>query len=201
MSPASVPPLAGGGRKVSARTPDGSGTAPMRMSPNRGSSCWFAGGADRLSAVGNQGQIDVGDTLPERRGLLDLVLPGRRRVVRVQRLEERARDAADAGAVGHETVGDPAVVGPLIAKVRVEQEPGFQPFNKRTDGTAPRLRRCRSIEFQLKLGHGFTPLSGEEDWRGDWSWRVFTWRKGGFILAVIVELRASGLVTPTCSPT
>ena len=78
MSPAMVPPLVGGGRKVSARTPEASGTAPMRMSPKRGSSCWSPLVPSGLAVVGDQGEVEVGVGLPEGGGLLDLALPGRR---------------------------------------------------------------------------------------------------------------------------
>src|SRR5487761_2419715 len=41
MSPASVPPLNGGGRDVTATVPGSCGAMPMRMSPTLGSSCWL----------------------------------------------------------------------------------------------------------------------------------------------------------------
>src|SRR6266446_5671596 len=41
MSPASEPPLYGGGRKANARAEPDCGIIAIRMSPNRGSSCWL----------------------------------------------------------------------------------------------------------------------------------------------------------------
>src|SRR5262249_14157375 len=122
ISPATVPPLDGGGRKVSARTPAGSGIAPMRVSPEPGVALLGAVGAQRVARVGDQGEVEVGVGLPGGGGLLDLILPGGGGGEGVHGLEQGAGRAADAGAVGHEAVGDPAGVGPL-ADGRVEQHP------------------------------------------------------------------------------
>ncbi len=53
MSPASVPPLAGGGRKVTARVPDDSGIGADADVAKPRVVLLVAGRADRLTAVGN----------------------------------------------------------------------------------------------------------------------------------------------------
>src|SRR4029077_10494155 len=97
-----------------------------------------AGGADRLSAVGNARQVGIAGVFPERGGLFDLLLPGRRSIVRVERLEQGAWNPADRGSVGHEAISDPAAIGPFVAERRVEQDSVFQRLRPRTEGTVPR---------------------------------------------------------------
>ena len=119
----------------------------MRMSPNRGSSCWLpevptgcppSETSARLTLV-TFSQSDAACSI-----CCSQVAVG---VLRVQSLEQRARNSADPGAVGHEAVGDPAVVRPLIAQGRVEQKPFFQSFQVGSDSAVTRgLKTTRSIE-------------------------------------------------------
>src|SRR5262249_58073795 len=98
------------------------------------------------AVVGDLGQVEVGGGLPERGGLLELALPGGGGELGIEGLEQGAGGAADAGAVGHEAVGDPAAVGPLAAERRIEQESAFQPLHGGAGGTVRGDPRGRSTD-------------------------------------------------------
>ena len=91
MSPASVPPLAGGGKNVTARMPDCQRNGADANVAEPRVVLLVTGGPDRFPTIRDQCQIDVGDIFPKRRGLFDLLFPGRRRIVRVQGLVQRTR--------------------------------------------------------------------------------------------------------------
>ena len=88
---------------------------PIRMSPNRGSSCWLPLVASGLPLSETWARLYVADGLPDSRGLLELEFPGRRRKLGVECLEQDARSTTDAGPIGHETEGDAAAVNPRAA--------------------------------------------------------------------------------------
>ena len=94
---------------------------PIRMSPNRGSSCWSPLVASGLPFVVYLGEVDVGHGLPDRGDLLELQLPGRLGEFGVEGLKQDTRDTANVRAVGHETVSDAAAVDPRAAVGAVEQ--------------------------------------------------------------------------------
>lgn len=99
---------------------------PIRMSPNRESSCWSPLVAPGLPFVVYLGEVDVGHGLPDRGGLLELQLPGRLGEFGVEGLKQDTRDTANVRAVGHETVSDAAAIDPRAAVGAVEQETVFQ---------------------------------------------------------------------------
>src|SRR5262249_7261289 len=94
--------------------------------------------ADGGAVVADLYQVDVGDGLPDGRGLLELELPdGRGDPLGVEGRVEVAGRAADAGPVGHEAVGDAGAVSPEVTGGGVEQLPVLQPLQTGADGPAP----------------------------------------------------------------
>ena len=121
---------------------------PIRMSPNRGSSCWLPLQRFRAAVVGDLAEVDVGDGLPDRRGLLELELPGRRGELGVEGLEQGTRGAADARAVGHEAVSDPAAVDQVAAEGGVEQEAVFQTLQAEANRSLSRAAGRLEVELR-----------------------------------------------------
>ena len=66
--------------------------------------------------------LDIGHSLPDRSGLLELQLPGRLGEPGVEGLKQDTWGSADAGLVGHETESDAAAVDPRAAVGAVKRE-------------------------------------------------------------------------------
>src|SRR5262249_33762461 len=91
-----------------------------------------------LSGVGNERNVQVGGVFPDRRPLLDLLLPRCRGEFSVQCRKQSTRNTADACTVWHQAVGDATAVDELVAEPGVKQKPALEHFRDRTHGTLPR---------------------------------------------------------------
>jgi len=115
MSPASLPPLIAAGPGHSRASHSPVEMAPMRMSPVARVALLIARAPHGRAVVADLGDVQIGDGPPYRGGLLKLKLPGRGGGDRVSGSGRACSGAADAGAVGHEAIGDPAGIRPLTA--------------------------------------------------------------------------------------
>ena len=72
-------------------------------------------GAERLPAIGNQANIDIGLRYPRLKGPEDDLLPLRRRGRVVERAEQVARRSVEYGAVRREAQRQMSRIGPWLA--------------------------------------------------------------------------------------